>query len=119
MVEVMEGRMGGKWRLVVGRDWGVVAVVVMAQVRDPEHRDLGWLFYILHLLWFGKLVRMDPVLDSSNRLNQKILDKAESKEARKRLMYVTSKELEFAFIISLAKIKEMNLQVFVFFFFSF
>lgn len=28
-------------------------------------------------------------------------------------MYMTSKELEFAFIVSLAKIKEMNLQVFM------
>ena len=44
-----------------------------------------------------------------NRFSRKILDRAESEEARKRLMYTTSKDIELSFIILLAKIKEMSL----------
>jgi hypothetical protein len=44
-----------------------------------------------------------------NRFSRKILNRAESEEARKGLIYMTSKELELSFTILLAKIKEMNL----------
>lgn len=92
-------------------DGGVVVVVVMAQILNTENWGDYFTSYTHCGLtsWSLWIQSLDP----SNRFNQKILDKAESKEVRKRLMYMTSKELEFAFIISLAKIKEMNLQVFM------
>lgn len=71
MVEVIEGRMGGKQRLAVGVDCGMVAVMVMAQVTDPEQRDLGQLFYILHLLWIDELVPVDPVPEFFQQIQPK------------------------------------------------